>query len=151
MAGEKDQSKIQFDELTKIEALRAQMNVWVDQVVTKKIPPVPIPELESLIKENWQWRERFWAFAPAGQDLLAAGLPELTKRLSEQLSDIDGAIKVYGEMIEERQKHDRLIAGIQHKTDVYVSDILEKVRKGKVDAMAKSREAWSQLGKGDVD
>src|ERR1700689_4673132 len=127
MTGEVNQSQIQTNELTKFEALLTQMNAWVDQVVATMTTPVPIPKLESLIKDNWQWRERFWAFAPVGQQLQAAGFPELTKRLTEQLTDIDGAIKTYAQMIEERQKFDRQIAGIQHATDVYVADIIAKV------------------------
>ena len=80
--------QIQFDELTKFEALRSQLNARILGFSNRKYPPYTAGELVAFVSELQEWRKQILTFDSVGQQLTGWGLPELYPARISALSSL---------------------------------------------------------------
>jgi hypothetical protein len=137
--------QIQFDELTKFEAMRSQLNARILGFSNRKYPPYTAGELAAFVSELQEWRRRILAFDSVGQQLTIWGLPELSNRLKALLGDFDNAVRTFGEMRDSGGVHEKQQLNLQMDVADQARRTIQGVHEGQVNAMNDIRKKWEDL------
>jgi hypothetical protein len=89
-----------------------------------------VPGLEEIgarINLLRAWEEYLETYEPLAKNLLNAGLPEMSRRLSNIRSDLHGAAKIYSEMYQDTRDSRNQEMRIQQETDRECQRIIQEV------------------------
>jgi hypothetical protein len=144
MALSNNADQIQFDELTKFEALRSQLNARI-LGFNRNYPPYTAAELAAFVSELQEWRKQLLTFDSVGQQLSGWGLPELSTRLTALLSDFDNAVRIFGEMQDSGVAHEKQLLNIQMGVNDDARRTIQEAQERQAKAMNDMLKKWEDL------
>jgi hypothetical protein len=144
MALSNNADQIQFDELTKFEALRSQLNART-LGFNRNYPPYTAAELAAFVSELQEWRKQLLTFDSVGQQLSGWGLPELSTRLTALLSDFDNAVRIFGEMRDSGVAHEKQLLNIQIGVNDDARRTIQEAQERQAKAMNDMLKKWEDL------